>query len=170
MLEWQRVRELIRADKLEQLVRSEKVTEAYRKHKLECDVQQYVLENLNWSPSEVRRLNDEGVKFFSDRSLYTLTQNDYPYDFEPTIHHLIIWSKIYIPLYNDKNEKNDKVEEELDNFVNEHIAKFALPADDYIWFMNTSPLQSIKNISHLHLLVKVPVDQENVVEQILQNF
>lgn len=168
-MNWLEINDLVESGRLQELTRSQEVTEAYIRHRGECNVQEHVLNSLHWKWTEIQQLNSEQIGIFSDPSLYAVTKNDFPYDFEAGIHHLVVWSKIYIRLYNDKNEKRIEVKAQIEEFLASHLHKFGLRAgEDYCWFMNYVSLQSIRSISHLHLIIKSKDPQ--LIDQILKNF
>lgn len=181
VMEWDRARALIRSGRLEQLVRSEDVTRRYREHKEalgSVDVSDFVLDRLQWSGKELEYLNEKKYRSveekisvaLSSQSLYKLSWNDFPYDFPANVYHLLVWSKIILPLYeNDDSEGNrarqvphmhDRIEEFFRLTLQDRLH---IPQGDYCWFVNYSSLQSIKKISHIHLLIRT--DNEELIEK-----
>lgn len=178
---WPRVKELIKTGKLDQLVRSKETAEEYRVHKASLrniDVSLYILSRLNWSIDELAYLNtykfpstnDKIAACLTDKGYYKITKNDYPYNFESDVYHLLVWSKINIPLYDDdtnESTKNvhmyDRIEEFLELNVHQRLK---ISKDDYCWFINYVSLQSIRSISHIHLLIRTS-DRDIIEKKIL---
>lgn len=176
-MNWDQVKQLISEGRLERLQRSEECTRQYQEHKKalgKVDLATFVLSRLQWSSTEIEVLNNDRYRTreakiqasFSKKQYYKLTRNDFPYDFEPDVHHLLIWSKISLPLYGDASDecKQDlETHERIEQFLKINLAPFDV---DYCWFVNYSALQSIRKISHVHLLVKT-TNKEIVEEKIL---
>lgn len=176
-MEWDRAKQLIRSGQLNLLVRSKECTRRYREHKKslgKVDVSSFVLNKLQWSEQNLEYLNEQKFKTkhekieaaLSDRSLYKLTKNDFPYDFPSNVHHLLIWSKIILPLYEDDTDGANQVPEthdRIEEFLRLNLQDdFKIPPADYCWFVNYSSLQSIKKISHIHLLIRT--DNTELIE------
>ena len=179
---WDEGKEYITSGELWKLCRTEEMTYKYQafKKKIELknlDFTDVVMGKLNWSMEQLTTLNDKKYPSdndkinasFADDSLYKLTINDFPYNFEQNVHHLLIWSKIKLPIYLDDdmlNEdlnsptkafptKNLLMKERIDIFLLENLEKkFGFKKKDYFWFINYSKLQSIRGISHIHLMIR----------------
>lgn len=178
IIPWSRAKELVETGKLDQLVRSKETTEKYRAHKAalrNTDVSLYILSRLNWSLEELTYLNtykfsstnDKIATCLTDKAYFKITTNDYPYNFEPDVYHLLVWSKINIPLYdNDTNEstKNVHMYDRIEEFLELNVhQRMKISKDDYCWFINYVSLQSIRSISHIHLLIKT--SDKNIIEK-----
>lgn len=169
VMDWDRAKQLIRSGQLDRLVRTDECTRRYREHKRSLgsvDVSTFVLNSLQWSTEELEYLNER--KFatreekidaaLSDRTLYKVTRNDFPYNFPADVHHLLIWSKISLPLYGEDSNgaaQDPETRERIEAFLRFNLeTRLHVAKSDYCWFVNYSSLQSIKKISHIHLLVK----------------
>lgn len=176
---WHDVLDCIQNGKLELFVRKPEVTEQYRKHKENLkgtSLDDFILKQLNWNADELVKLNREDYatdeskleRCFQSRELYQVMKNDFPYDFDSNIYHLVLWSKIRLPLYNetltaqvDSHGNNIPVmnratHDKIDAFLKYNLCdRLGVSGDNYCWFINYSSLQSIKSISHLHLLLRI---------------
>lgn len=179
---WDDVKEYISTGELYKLRRSKDETVRYRAHKQELSdegisIIDSVLQKLDWTLDNLEEINverypndEEKLKAsFSSKDLFKLLPNDFPYMFQPNIIHLLVWSKIRLPIYpNDHTEvsmekhndalptMNPEMEKRINDFLDNSLGKkLGLKhGDDYVWFINYVSLQSIRAISHIHLLVK----------------
>lgn len=178
-MDWDEIKQLVASGRLEQLQRHEECTRRYREHRksLNVDLATYVLEKLQWSSEKIRFLNkrystreQKIAASFSSKTLFSVTRNDFPYDFEPNVHHLLVWSKIGLPLYEDDSngaEQDAETRSRIEEFFRFNLEdRCGVSRADYCWFVNYSSLQSIRKISHIHLLVKTR-DRELIEDQIL---
>ncbi|KAG0665452.1 hypothetical protein C6P45_000449 [Maudiozyma exigua] len=179
---WDDIKEYISTGELYKLRRSKEETVRYRAHKQELkdkdiSIIDSVLGKLNWTLDNLEEINakiyptdDDKLKAsFSKKDLFKLLPNDFPYMFQPNIIHLLVWSKVRLPIYpNDHTEvsmekhndvlpkMNPEMEQRINVFLETSLGKKLglKPREDYVWFINYSSLQSIRAISHIHLLVK----------------
>ncbi|SCU91723.1 LAMI_0E06986g1_1 [Lachancea mirantina] len=180
MFDWNTTVGLVRTGKLDQLVRTPRVAQQYRVFRDELarkgsSLLNNILENrLHWSGESLAGLeaqypdcDRQAVAFFSRPDLYAVLPNDFPYDLEADVHHLVVWSKVRIPLY--KQDKDDPcamdlvVRDKIDRFLQHNLARYALT--EFVWFINYPHLQSVKTVSHVHVLVRA--HQRNPVIQLL---
>lgn len=181
LISWKEICYYIQTGELYKLSRSPEETERYHQFKAELkkrgtNVADNIIDKkLAWSRAELSRLaqkyptdEDKTNVIFSDTSLYKLLKNDFPYNFEKGVYHLVLWSKLYIPLYEQKTTDkpdgetldledniqgvNPVVKSKIDRFLELNLKK-TLGLTDYIWFVNYPRLQSIKSISHVHILI-----------------
>lgn len=191
VITWDEVSNYIKTKELYKLRRSKEETQRYHKHKddlksKKITILQYILNKLNWNESEIDQLND--LKYatdqqrlhiiFTKRDLYKTSINDFPYYYEPNVMHLLIWSKIKLPIYlndttdidmfdsqnNNFPDMNPACATIIDNFLKQTLTdKYGLKlGKDYLWFVNYSNLQSIKAISHIHVLIRWKDEQEKL--------
>lgn len=178
---WEKAKQLINTGQLDRLARDPECTRRYREHKRSLqgvDVCTYVLSRLQWSSEELDYLNsckfkadqDKIDAALSERSFYRITKNDFPYNFEPNVHHLVIWSKIVLPLYKDDSNgatQDPQMHDRIEAFLKHNLQdRLHVSKNDYCWFVNYSSLQSIKKISHIHLLIRTD-DNELIERKIL---
>ncbi|CDH15493.1 uncharacterized protein ZBAI_07280 [Zygosaccharomyces bailii ISA1307] len=176
MLSFQQARQLVESGKLERLERSPECTALYRKHKegLTEDIVVDVCKKLHWSLQDITFLNtvkypeqaDKIAAAFSDAALFKITVNEFPYWFEPCVSHLLIWSKISLPLYcGDSEQINTTLYKKIEEFLRYNLEqRLGISSEDYCFFINTSRLQSVKGISHIHLLLR---SNQQVAREIL---
>lgn len=178
---WDEVRDYIKTGELYRLRRSKDETVRYRAHKKMLEEKHivmidHILGKLNWDLAELEQLNNETYPSnedklhasFSKEELFKLLPNDFPYMFDPNIIHLLVWSKIRLPIYLDDHTEvsmekhndvlptmNPSMKAKIEAFLAKTLKKQGLePGTDYDWFINYTNLQSIKAISHIHLLIK----------------
>lgn len=177
-ISWQEAATYVESGRLELLRRSPEGTELYHKHKqsLTGDISLNVCNKLSWDPQEIIELNT--IRFrnhkqkidaaFSSNKWFKITMNDFPYDFSEGIHHLLIWSKISLPFYVENSESIQKdVFDKLSNFLKYNLEnEYRLSSQDYLFFVNYNSLQSVRAISHVHLLIHA---DESIVGEILSN-
>ncbi|CCF58252.1 hypothetical protein KAFR_0E00980 [Kazachstania africana CBS 2517] len=172
ILSWTEIKHYIHTGELPTLRRSQSETAKYHKHKdyvrdvLKLSMHDYVLKKLDWKQNELDELNnvkyptnDDKIQHsFSKEDYYKVTVNDFPYKFEPRVVHLLVWSKIKLPIYMQGDEKDETMTEKIDEFFAKTLnVKFDMEKErDYAWFINYVSLQSIKAISHVHLLIRLP--------------
>ncbi|SCU95041.1 LANO_0E09076g1_1 [Lachancea nothofagi CBS 11611] len=165
MHSWTEIVELIASGELQLLKRTQKTTEAYHSYKQALAlrgttvVDLVVNDKLCWDRQELAKLavkypdaQTQAHVLLTDRALFSLLPNDFPYDFPATVHHLVLWSKIQIPLYRENSrEMVPEVRETIEQFLASNLAGYDLQG--YAWFVNYPYLQSIKAISHIHVLL-----------------
>lgn len=177
-ISWEQAREYVYNGHLELFKRSPEGTAKYQKHKetLTGDISIAVCGKLGWDPQEIIDLNT--VRFpngtqkveaaFSSSNWFKTTINDFPYDFEDGIQHLLVWSKISLPLYDENSETiQNATYNRILNFLKYNLeVKYHLDSKDYLFFINYNNLQSVRGISHLHLLLHT---DESFANKILSN-
>lgn len=175
-LTWNQIQELIQSGELYKLVRSPEVAASYREFRAKLESQgwnlvSHILETrLHWEQSELQQLNtvkyptdeDKADAIFRDKSTLKILKNDFPYNFESDVSHLLVWSKIYIPLYLPLGDNvpdleyhkhmNPKVKSLVERLLHQMLSPLGLT--EYVWFINYPRLQSIKTVSHIHVLIK----------------
>ncbi|QEU61233.1 hypothetical protein KDRO_E01050 [Kluyveromyces lactis] len=174
---WEQSKRYIKTGELYKLIRSPEITAKYRRHKSQLeskgqDLVSFILTSrLHWDVKELNHFNniafasdeDKIKALFKDKTTLKILTNDYPYNLEDSISHILIWSKIYIPLYQSNvnastddsvvmQSMNTEVKQLIEKFL-DHLLK-PLGLTDYIWFINYPRLQSIKTVSHIHVLIK----------------
>lgn len=165
MLSWQQAKQLVERGQLELLQRSPECTALYRKHKdaLTGDIALDVCNKLHWSLQQIVFLNtvkyplvpDKIAAAFSDAALFKATANEFPYWFEPSVSHLLIWSKISLPIYCAGSERIETtLYNKIQHFLRYNLEqRLGIPRENYCFFINYSRLQSVKGVSHIHLLL-----------------
>ncbi|SCV03133.1 LAME_0H07976g1_1 [Lachancea meyersii CBS 8951] len=173
MLSWDEIGVLVHTGELQLLLRTPAVTDQYRRYKLSLAdrgltvVEAVVLEKLHWDSVSLSQLAQHWPTaslqlqaMLSRRELFKLLKNDFPYDFPASVHHLVLWSKVRIPLYVDGGgsgggssscEKVRPVEAKIQRFLDVNLARHNV--HDFVWFVNYPHLQSVTAVSHIHVLV-----------------
>lgn len=73
------------------------------------------------------------------KSDVVIAPNTFPYDFEPTISHYLIWSKTRL---------------DNDSILNEIKLNIDCDLYDYLWFENTDQNKSVPEIFYVHLILR----------------
>ncbi|CCH62637.1 hypothetical protein TBLA_0H03560 [Henningerozyma blattae CBS 6284] len=164
---WPEIQTIIKSGQLPELRRTPECNDKYQLFKKNLasrnvSVAQHMLNQLGWNMDENNRLNQTGfpdleskVKAsFASRESFKILQNDFPYSYDPQIVHLLIWSKIKLPIYKDEsiNLKNEELNSKINRFLKLNM-EGRENVIDYDWFINYTVLQSIEAVSHIHLLV-----------------
>ncbi|SCU84944.1 LADA_0D04808g1_1 [Lachancea dasiensis] len=176
MHSWDQIVQLIAAGELQLLQRTAQTTERYHKYKQELlqrnttVVDVVVDEKLQWDRELLRQLalqhQDTPTAILSSPTLYTLLPNDFPYDFPSEVHHLVLWSKLPIPLYvANSRQQVPAVRDLIERFLRTNLERYRVRT--YAWFINYPHLQSVKTISHIHLLVNSP--DVNCITEMLES-
>ncbi|KAF2131510.1 hypothetical protein P153DRAFT_383610 [Dothidotthia symphoricarpi CBS 119687] len=168
---WEHLHTLISSGQLDKLKRWPSALKAYLawtahvKEKYGSATAYLLQQRLLWQPLEDV---DGELKFeicdqtpFADDRDYKVLRNDWPYALEPGVQHIVVWLKGRLSV-----GENGALDEEgrklVDRFVDE---KFRLSLGEeregsrVIWFKNTTNLQSVRSLEHVHVLVR-DVDDE----------
>ncbi|SSD61899.1 uncharacterized protein SCODWIG_03660 [Saccharomycodes ludwigii] len=183
---WYEIKSHIEKGDISIFNRTPDVAEKYHKHKENVtrkgsNLMEFMVKyKLHWDLNELQKLSekyptdkDKIDAILSDKSLYTLIVNNFPYNFDHNVYHLCLWSKIYIPLYIDveKDDSRDYYSKDpacqlkIQKFWQMNLAELISECGgsknvDYCWFINYPNLQSIRQISHIHILIYI--DKHNV--------
>ncbi|CAI6244598.1 unnamed protein product [Periconia digitata] len=171
---WQDLHELIASHQLDELKRWPSFLKAYLAWTAHVkakygSVTTYLLsQRLFWTP-----LNDSGafefeVKSpvpFADPHDYKILRNDWTYAVTEGISHIVVWSRTRLPV-----DGEGALTVEGRRLVEEFIAREfrnkageVVEGEKVMWFKNTTNLQSVRSLEHVHVLVRdVP---EEVLKQ-----
>lgn len=168
---WAEVQDIIKYNELEALARLEVATEHYHDFKRKLKEQgttvfkHLVVQTLQWrTEEEVRGLKDSeitvpasGDALFTNGSDLKVVMNDFPYYFEDDVTHLCVWTKRRIE--SDPSSALGDLSVEMRALIERYVAKtfvewLGIPREKLVWFRNWEALQSVKEISHLHVIVK----------------
>ncbi|KAF2704638.1 hypothetical protein K504DRAFT_507105 [Pleomassaria siparia CBS 279.74] len=116
-------------------------------------------QRLFWKP-----LTETGVfKFavanqtpFADAADYTIISNDWTYAVTPGIKHIVVWSKQPLPVDSEgalTTEGRRLVEDFVDREFRNKVGEVR-DGDKVMWFKNTTNLQSVTSLEHVHVLVR----------------
>jgi hypothetical protein len=172
---WSNLQHLIFTDQLEELKRWPSALKAYlawTAHVKEKygSVMKYLLDQrLLWDPIEdetgVLRFDVRNATPFADAEDFKILRNDWGYAFEPGIRHIVVWLKQRLPV--DKDGALSQVGRGMvEVFVRTEFREKAGEGEEgskIIWFKNTTNLQSVRSLEHVHILVR-DVD-ERVLEK-----
>jgi hypothetical protein len=163
---WSNLHHLISTNQLAELKRwpsSLKAYLAWTAHVKEKygSVMKYLLDQrLFWEPIEdetgALRFDVRNAIPFADPHDFSILRNDQPYAFEPGIRHIVVWLKQRLPV-----DKEGALSQEGKDMVGEFIRReFREKAGEQqegsmvIWFKNTTNLQSVRSLEHVHVLVR----------------
>ncbi|KAF2680068.1 hypothetical protein K458DRAFT_345983 [Lentithecium fluviatile CBS 122367] len=162
---WEDLHHLISTGQLDELKRWPSFLKAYLawtahvKAKYGSATQYLLQQRLFWKP-----LNETGAfKFelkseipFADPSDYMIIRNDWTYAVTPGISHIVVWSKKPLPV-----DAEGALMEEGRSIVEEFVkSEFRDKAGEEVegskvqWFKNTTSLQSVRALEHVHVLVR----------------
>jgi hypothetical protein len=153
-------------NKLGDLYRNRETTDRYHEFKKQCaennvSVVQYIIKNrLMWTTDGNINIAPTSTRLFASEDDLCFIPNDFPYNFEPCVTHLVLWSKRVIP--NDPESSIGDVSDGVRRVIYEYVHRnFVqhLGEDNVLWFRNFPILQSVVELSHVHILVKnIPKD------------
>ena len=134
-------------------------------------VMKYLLDQrLLWDPVEDKtgalRFDVRDAIPFADAEDFKILRNDWGYAFEPDIRHIVVWLKQRLPVDMDgalSQEGRGIVEDFVKNEFREK-ADEGEEGSKIIWFKNTTNLQSVRSLEHVHILVR------DVDERILEKW
>lgn len=171
---WEEIKDIIGTNKLEKLARSESESERYLKFKTSVveqnlTVYKYLLINqLKWVNEEQKQkiyeLNDDDIvvtpkltRMFTEAEDLKILRNDFPYHFEKGVTHLCIWTKFRIP--SDPASPIGDISKETRAIIEKYLTKtfvekYGIEWSNMVWFKNWESLQSVKRLSHIHVLIK----------------
>jgi hypothetical protein len=172
---WSNLGHLISENRLEELKRWPSALKAYlawTAHVKEKygSVMEYLLhQRLFWEPVADE---DGALRFevrnsvpFADVDDYKILRNDWDYALEPGIRHIVVWLKQRLPV-GAHGELSQEGYSMVDDFVRGEFRKKAgeeVEESKIIWFKNTTNLQSVRSLEHVHILVRNV--EESVLEQ-----
>jgi hypothetical protein len=163
---WPNLQQLIFNNRLEELKRWPSALKAYLawtahvKEKYGSVMTYLLQQRLFWQPikdeTEALRFEVRSETPLSDRNDFKILRNDWPYAFEPGIHHIVVWLKQRLPVDAD-GALNDEGRSLVDVFMRSEIMpKMGEPkvGQSILWFKNRTNLQSVRSLEHVHLLIK----------------
>ncbi|OBA21921.1 hypothetical protein METBIDRAFT_40530 [Metschnikowia bicuspidata var. bicuspidata NRRL YB-4993] len=168
---WAEVQHIVATNDLDVFARSRLQTEHYlafkRKLRLqETTVYKHLLtESLEWASADaVNGLLDLEIKVrssgavpFSNATDLRIIRNDFPYYFEDNVCHLCVWTKEPIPSdpRSDRGDISAETRELIEKYVCQTFVEHAgFARENVLWFRNWEALQSVREISHIHVLLR----------------
>lgn len=176
---WAEISEIVSTNHLEKFARSAAQTDSYHRFKAalkeaSTTVFKFLLVNqLKWYDpkqngglpvEQIGQLRDEEVtvhaasdQLFGDASDVMVLPNHFPYYFPSNVRHLCVWLKTRIP--NDPHSPYGDISpatrQEIEAYVTRtFVDGLGIPRENICWFRNWEALQSVKLISHIHVIVK----------------
>lgn len=168
---WPEVQDIVAANVLEAFARSKPANDKYLAFKKHLRMQgttvfRYLLTHtLKWRlEEEVKDLKDSeitvtesGSPLFSNASDLKVVMNDFPYYFRDDVAHLCVWTKR--PILADPESPRGDISAETRALIERYVRKtfveaLGIPRDRLVWFRNWDAIQSVREISHIHVVVK----------------
>ncbi|CAG8520653.1 11145_t:CDS:2 [Acaulospora morrowiae] len=166
VLSWEDVKKIIESGRLELFKRKKADILKYRAWKAEVAKEYDSPDNyirkviLKWDNDEIST-----SKYFtydpSNKSDHLLRLNDFPYTrIDPSITHYVLWSKF--PFDPNSSEEIERFSEATFNSDIDNVEgnTNGVKKKEWLFFINPSTLQSIKSVTHAHILVRDAVDSE----------
>lgn len=173
---WDNLRHLISTGQLDALKRWPSQLKAYLawtahvKAKYGSATAYLLTQRLLWEPlddeSGAIAFNVRNVVPFADSEDFTILRNDWPYGHEEGIRHICVWLKQRLPV-DERGALSEEGKRMVEEFVNDEFRVKAREEEKdsrIIWFKNTTNLQSVRSLEHLHVLVR------NVDDEILKQW
>ncbi|CCG22519.1 hypothetical protein CORT_0B08140 [Candida orthopsilosis Co 90-125] len=170
---WTQIQQIVNTNQLESFARSEEQYHSYQKFKHDLSSQgitinDHVLKDeLQWKQADIRHQTStpsppeytisqpQDLIFYNDNDIKIIF-NKFPYYFENSVVHLCIWSKLTIP--NDVNSSVGDISPLTKRIIERYLQKTfidkGIPKENLVWFRNWSSLQSIRSVSHIHVLLR----------------
>ncbi|CCH45082.1 hypothetical protein BN7_4660 [Wickerhamomyces ciferrii] len=164
IITWERSKEIIETNALAELYRNFSETARYGEFKLKVKangstvVNEIIRERLQWVNKDGSfALTPKSNELFTYEKDVKIITNDFPYNFEDSITHFVVWSKVIIE--SDPNSDIGDVDDLTKEIINTYVYKsfveaLGLSKDQVIWFRNFPAIQSVKELSHIHVLIK----------------
>jgi len=168
---WSNLHTLISTNHLEELKRWPSALKAYLAWTAHVkqkygSVMTYLLDQrLLWEPIEdesgALRFDVVNSTPFTDSADYKILRNDWTYAFVPGVKHIVVWLKQRLPV-DGKGALSEEGRALVEDFVKKEFRDKAGEKEGgskVIWFKNTTDLQSVRSLEHVHVLVR-DVDEE----------
>lgn len=168
---WENLESLIKAGRLDELKRWPSQLKAYLawsahvKEKHGSATSYLLSQRLFWEPvddaSGAMAFDVRNSVPFAEREDFKILRNDWPYGHEEGIRHVCVWLKQRLPV-DERGALSDEGRRMVEEFVEREFrakAKETERDSKILWFKNTTNLQSVRSLEHLHVLVR-NVDQE----------
>lgn len=110
-----------------------------------------ILNDLNWTD-----LQAQSSRLFSSSHDSVIVKNRFPYDFDASITHLVVWTKV--PIASDPSSPVGDISPLTRRIISRFVEKtftqkLGVAPADLAWFRNWQALQSMPQLSHIHVLV-----------------
>ncbi|KAK3064276.1 hypothetical protein LTS18_008682 [Coniosporium uncinatum] len=172
LITWDELKDVIATKNLEALKRTPSALRAYltwsaAQKRIYGTVPNYILrERLHWIPLEegTFRFKIENPTPFADSRDYRILRNDWPYALGEGIVHIVVWLKTPLPVLEETGELTEEGYAMVRAFVKEKFTERLRDRDvlgreekedeKVLWFKNTTRLQSVRALEHVHVLVR----------------
>ncbi|ODV80872.1 uncharacterized protein CANTADRAFT_47954 [Suhomyces tanzawaensis NRRL Y-17324] len=166
---WLEIRYIISTNQLELFARSQEATDRYLKFKQHLKdqnvgIMDHVLNNeLQWDAAGLRT----GDSLFTNPQDLKIIYNQFPYYVPHNVKHFCVWTKVRI--CGDPNSPIGDILPQTRDVISRYVEKtfvekYGLSWDQIVWFRNWDSLQSVKSISHIHVIVKdLEVPDEEII-------
>lgn len=168
---WPEVRDIIRYNDLDAFARLGAQTESYLAFKRLLKQENLtvfrhiVTQTLGWRRlEELDGVKDDkitveasGAPMFTNPDDLKIVRNDFPYYFEDDVTHLCVWTKRRIESDPESlvGDLSPETRDIIERYVEQTFVKgLGIPRENLVWFRNWEALQSVKEISHVHVVVK----------------
>ncbi|KAK1727998.1 hypothetical protein CaCOL14_009999 [Colletotrichum acutatum] len=163
---WEELKEIIATNKLEVLKRKPSDLRRYMKWTAETKAEygsmtKFLLTNRLPKPWGEPPFTPKSTVPFEDPSDYRVLVNDWPYGLDPSITHIVVWSRTIIPTDPETGDMTVESRRTVKDFIDRYFVKNLgdVEEDRVIWFKNWVALQSVRALEHIHVLVR-DVDPE----------
>lgn len=115
-------------------------------------------ERLKWEHPIVVR----DMALFNHPDDFKIIRNDWPYGLAEGITHLVIWSKVSIPIDPDTSLPTAEATATIERFLRGILDK-RLGVDfgkNVLWFKQKTEWQSVKRLDHIHVMVQGLAESE----------
>jgi hypothetical protein len=117
---------------------------------------------LNWAKLDAEGkivetyMEPKSTKLLNSPDDILIVPNKFPYNFDPRVSHLLVWTKVSIE--SDPESPQGDISMYTRQLIERYIDKtfvqwLGIPRGRILWFRNWSALQSVENISHIHVLI-----------------
>ncbi|KAF2279479.1 uncharacterized protein EI97DRAFT_464735 [Westerdykella ornata] len=176
---WSNLQHLISTGQLDELKRWPSRLKAYlawyaHVKSLYGSITNYILsQRLGWHPSpeaekEGRLVFDTQGRTapFADRRDFAILRNDWGYAVDPeSILHVVVWSKIRLPIHATTGGLTDEGAGIVEAFVRREFRERVgegegREGERVLWFRNPTNLQSVRSLEHVHVLIRGVTEEE----------
>lgn len=179
---WDELRRLVEQNEIESMRRDPKVLEKYRAYKERLQqtnqslFSHLVINELRWADPEILKevadieelpkklnLKPKDRRLLANADDIKILMNDFPYYFDANLTHLCIWTKVDIKSdpSSEKGDISPKTRLIIERYVNKTFVEYlGISKDRILWFRNWSALQSVKNLSHIHVVIRDISDEQ----------
>ncbi|EGW35014.1 uncharacterized protein SPAPADRAFT_58145 [Spathaspora passalidarum NRRL Y-27907] len=169
---WEDTKFIVKSNQLEIFARSEKETHRYHKFKAwlkenEMTVNDYLLSSqLEWKESDIRTqtreypqeydLNHPEDLIFFNSDDVKIIPNKFPYYFDTNVRHLCVWSKLIVPADRESvvGDISPRTKRLVHRYLEKTFVERGVSWDQILWFKNWLSLQSVRAVSHFHVLLR----------------